>query len=200
MRVIFDQALRDQIVAAVREAESRTAAEIVVVARARSGTYRDAHFAFGFAVAVATLTALFYLPTVFPYWLFPIDVVVSFAVGSLLAATIGPLGRALVPHGRLDAQVTEGAHAAFFAGGVSRTSGRWGVLVYVSVFEQRARVVADIGVDANLEQATAAIQEGARDPSRLPDGIRALGAALAQSLPRSADDRNELPDAIDAAS
>ncbi len=195
------------LTAAVRDAEARTAAEIVVVVRPRSGTYRDVAYAFGFGLAVVTLTALLYLPTEFPLWMFGLDVVVAFAVGALLVALSPGLTRLLTSKKRLDDQVTTAAHAAFFEKGVSRTSGRWGVLVYVSLLEGHARVVPDVGIEPHfseadakeaLANAVAAIEEGAQDASVLPVGLLALGVVLGERLPRGEDDVNELGDAADA--
>src|SRR5262245_19104590 len=143
MAKVLTEDLRRAIEAAVKDGESKTSAEHVVVVRACSGTYRDVHFAFGFAFAVVTLVALLYLPTEFPLHVFGVEIVVAFVVGSLFAAAFAPLSRALVTNKRLDAQVDEAAHAAFFAKNVARTSVRTGVLVFVSLFERRARVLAD---------------------------------------------------------
>ena len=42
------------------------------------------------------------------------------------------------------------ARAAFVDQGISRTRGRTGILVFVSLFEREVEVVADVGVDPVL--------------------------------------------------
>ncbi|MGZ3423662.1 MAG: hypothetical protein ACXVEF_36520 [Polyangiales bacterium] len=193
--------LRRAISTAVKEGEAKTSAELVVVVRARSGTYRDVHYLFGFLLGVVTLMALLYLPHEFPLALFGVDVIVSFILGTSLAAGLVPFGRVLVSKKRMDAQVDENAHAAFFERGVTKTSARTGVLVFFSLFEQQARVLADLGIDvAEMGDAwtgaLAAANEAARDPDMIPAAVRALGVALAEHHPRSADDKNELADEV----
>lgn len=201
MGPVLAEGLRSAIAAAVKDGEAKTSAELVVVVRARSGTYRDVHYLFGFLLGVATLMLLLYLPHEFPLALFAVDVIVSFIVGTSLAAGVSAFGRALVSKKRMDAQVDEGSHAAFFQRGVTKTSARTGVLVFVSLFEQQARVIADLGIDVGemgeaWTGALAAANESARDPEMIPAAIRALGVALAEHHPRGAGDKNELPDEV----
>lgn len=189
---------------AAREVEAITAAELVLVVRARSATYRDAHYAFGVAVAVATLMALLYLPQEFPLWLFAVDLLASFVGFSVLAALVPGITRALVPAGRRARQVAESARAAFYDKGVSRTSGRWGVLVYASLLEQEVEVLADLGIEEGvvdeptIEALRAAV--AADDTAAFTAALTALGKRLAARYPRTEGDVNELDDAIDAAS
>ena len=189
---------------AAREVEAITAAELVLVVRARSATYRDAHYAFGVAVAVATLMALLYLPQEFPLWLFAVDLLASFVGFSVLAALVPAITRALVPAGRRARQVAESARAAFYDKGVSRTSGRWGVLVYASLLEQEVEVLADLGIEEGvvdeptIEALRAAV--AADDTAAFTTALAALGKRLAARYPRTEGDLNELDDAVDAAS
>ncbi|MBL8721684.1 MAG: hypothetical protein JNL79_37200 [Myxococcales bacterium] len=189
---------------AAREVEAITAAELVLVVRARSATYRDAHYAFGVAVAVATLMALLYLPQEFPLWLFAVDLLASFVGFSVLAALVPAITRALVPAGRRARQVAESARAAFYDKGVSRTSGRWGVLVYASLLEQEVEVLADLGIEEGvvdeptIEALRAAV--AADDTPLFTTALAALGKRLAARYPRTEGDVNELDDAVDAAS
>lgn len=195
---------KDVLRKATRAVEAATAAELVLVVRTRSGTYRDVHYAFGMAFALATLLALLYLPHEFPLWLFAVDLLAAFVAGSLAAALVGSLGRALVPAARRARQVAEAARAAFYDKGVSRTSGRWGVLVYASCFEQAVEVLPDLGVapevlDEGTRQALGAAV-ARDDATAFAAALEALGARLAERYPRQADDRNELGDDVDAAS
>lgn len=189
---------------AAREVEAITAAELVLVVRARSATYRDAHYAFGVAVAVATLMALLYLPQEFPLWLFAVDLLASFVGFSVLAALVPAITRALVPAGRRARQVAESARAAFYDKGVSRTSGRWGVLVYASLLEQEVEVLADLGIEEGvvdeptIEALRAAV--AADDTPLFTTALAALGKRLAARYPRTEGDVNELDDVVDAAS
>lgn len=73
------------------------------------------------------------------------------------------------------------------------------MLVYVSTFERRVELVADVGVDGKLVEgevrALEAAVAGRPDLDAFLEALRRLGPALAPSLPHAADDVNELPDA-----
>jgi hypothetical protein len=60
-----------------------------------------------------------------------------------LSANVAPLRRLLVRQKRLEADVQAAARAEFYALGISRTSGRNGILVFLSTFERCTAVVPD---------------------------------------------------------
>src|SRR5208282_5063169 len=103
----------------------------------------------------------------------------------------GSVKRALLPRKRVEEQVRMAARAAFVQQGVSRTRGRTGILVFVSMLERRVELVVDVGVDAKLleaqGQALAASMKRGPDFEAFVAGVRALGPALSGALRRSAD-------------
>jgi len=77
------------------------------------------------------------------------------------------------------------------------------VLVFVSTFEQRALVLADIGINVaalgpKWDEACAALSSTVkrRDLAAFEQAIESLGPILGASMPRSFDDMNELPDEV----
>jgi putative membrane protein len=92
----------------------------------------------------------------------------------------------------------------FKVGAERRTTGRTGILIYLSLAEHRAEIVADEAIhaqvpnevwgDAMVDMITH-VREG-----RIADGmaaaVRDVGAVLAAHFPRAEDDRNELPDRL----
>jgi putative membrane protein len=195
----FTGAARQRVTEAVVDVESRTAAEIVVFVRRASNTWRQVDLAVGATASFGVLLLLLFHPRPIAVSAMPIDVVLAFLGGAVLSANIAPFKRVLLPHKRVTEQVRAAAREAFVDQGVSRTSGRTGILVYVSTFERRVELVADIGVDAKLVETqmlalTRSITNGP-DLDAFLDALRSLGPALSASLPRSADDVNELPDA-----
>ncbi|HEY8038826.1 MAG TPA: hypothetical protein VIF15_03500 [Polyangiaceae bacterium] len=194
----FTEAAKKGVTEAVQDVESRTAAEVVVVVHRTSGAWREVDLAAGAVVAFAVLLLVLFHPRPIPVAVMPLDVALAFVAGAVLCAYLGPLKRALLPRRRVDAVVRASARAAFVDQGISRTRGRTGVLVYVSTFERRVDVVADVGVDAGaLDGPTRALAAAVAHPrlDAFLDALRTLGPALAPSLPRAADDVNELPDA-----
>ncbi|TIV10731.1 MAG: TPM domain-containing protein, partial [Mesorhizobium sp.] len=100
----------------------------------------------------------------------------------------------------------QAAHAnaikQFLARNVHRTTARTGVLVFVSIAEHYAEVIADSGIDSRVGQdvwdsVVRDLTAHARD-DRLADGfikaIEATGAVLAEHFPVSTGDSNELDD------
>ncbi len=195
----FTDAARKQVTEAVVDVESKTAAEVVVVVRRTSGTWREVDLAVGAAAGFAVLLLVLFHPKPIPVIAMPVDVALAFLAGAVLSANLSLLKRALLPRRRVRTQVLAMARAAFVEHGVSRTTGRTGILVYVSTFERLVEVVADVGVDPKSVQAElgalqACLSHGARF-DRFIAALRALGTPLGTCLPRSPDDVNELPDA-----
>jgi putative membrane protein len=182
---------------AVRAVEARSAAEVVVAVRERSGSYLHADL------------VLFY--QLFSPWEFslPLIQVAPTGIGLLvgLATSITPWARrALTPRRTREEMVRTAARATFVEKGVAGTRGRTGILVYVAVLERTAEVVADLGVTRAVaaEPWTAAIArvaESARrgDAAAVATAVAALVDVLAPALPRSADDVNELADEVGVA-
>ena len=195
----FTDAAKKRVTEAVADVESRTSAEIVVVVRHASGNWREVDLAVGAAVAFGVLLILLFHPMPIAVEAMPLDVVLAFLAGAVLCSSIPPFKRALLLRKAVSARVRAGAREAFVDQGISRTRGRTGILVYVSTFERRVELVADLGVDAKLFEAEARALAAAvadrLDLDAFLEALRRFGPALAGALPRSDDDMNELPDA-----
>lgn len=183
--------------AAVRAHEARTSAEICVVLAARSGSYRDLALGLGLGVAWVLLTIMVLSPLEFA----PVAAVVELPLVALAvgwAAHRSPrLLRALAGRARLQRQVEVASAAAFHQEEVHLTRERTGVLVYLSVLEGRAMVLADAAVEGLIPAAR--LRElpwgGLRTTEQALAGLEALAALLAEALPPTSDNPNELPDA-----
>lgn len=189
----------------IAKIESETSAEVVVAVRKRSDPYRQADYLFGFVFAVGVLALLLFLPQDFAIEYFPLDVAVGFLVGAVICNNVPGLKRLFAGRTTLDRTVRSGALRAFHELGISRTSGRTGVLVYVSILEKRVELVPDIGVDPAAVEGWDGIVGRLRMAvkHRNLDAFEAalveLGPPLGRVLPRADDDVNELPDAVHAA-
>ncbi len=203
VRAFFDDEAKARAAREVKAIEARTAAEVVVAVHTTSGHYRHTDYLVGFLLSLVTLLALLYLPDEYPLEIFPVDVAASFLMGTLLSQVLPAVRRRLTSPRLLEENVRRAARAAFVELGISRTTGRTGVLVFVSVFERRVAVVPDLGVDpaamgpewdAALAKLSAAVAS-AGSPEPFFEALRLLAPPLERTLPRSADDVNELPDA-----
>jgi putative membrane protein len=203
-KAFFLSESKARITGVIREVEAQTSAELVVAVRHVSGSYRDADYLGGFALALATLSLLLFLPVTFSIASMPVDVAIAFVVGAVLTAHAPPLRRLLVRGSRRKTAVRAAAREAFVDRGISRTRGRNGILVFVSTFERSAVVVTDVGIDTKAlgEKWVAAVSavEGAAsivDLEGLIAALRTLGPPLGAVMPHRADDVNELPDEVD---
>ena len=195
----FAESARARVSEAVADAESRTAAEFVVVVRRASSKWREVDLAVGATVAFGVLLLLLFHPKEIAVEVMPLDVALAFLGGVVLSASLGTVKRALLPRRSVKDRVGTAARAAFVEQGVSRTRGRTGVLVYVSMLERAVELVVDVGVDGKLLEGQAralseSIASGA-DLDAFLAAVRSLGPALSASLPHGEDDVNELPDA-----
>jgi putative membrane protein len=189
---------------AVRAAESTTSAEIVpVVVRASSA---DGH--------VATLAATGYLIAVLALFnVQPLHAALAAMSAWLWAAialfvvwfgTTDLALRLLTSDVDLDAQVRRRAELEFYHAGIGRTHGGTGILLFLSLAEHRAVVLADTGIASKLAPETwqgvvATLVTGAKQ-KHLGDGIAAAvaqcGALAAPHFLPVGQNPNELKDRL----
>ncbi len=204
-RAFFDDAAKQAVSAAIKRVESQTSAEVVVAVRRQAGlSYLQADLAFGAVVALASLAVVLFVDTEFATTWIPVDIAVSFAAGALLCRYVWFLRRLFTPGARRTEETRRAASTAFHDMGIGRTSGRNGILVLVALFEHRVAVVADVGIDAATIQVAvanmrAALERPVPDFDAFLAALDSLGPALAKSMPRRADDVNELPDEVGVA-
>ncbi len=213
---------RDLVTAAVTRAEALSDGEIVTAVAARSDAYHDValHWAtlamLGVLALLAWRPALAYpLVALFAEPWNPVTPTGALLMSALvLEALVFLLVRALfaVPAVRL--ALTPGATKArrvrrralelFRVGTEQRTRASTGVLLYLSLAERRAEIIAEPGIHARVApeewgEAMATllgeVRHG-RPGAGMAAAVERIGAVLAQHFPRSADDTNELPDRV----
>jgi len=115
-----------------------------------------------------------------------------------------PVRMALTPAGTKTRRVRRSAIAHFRGAAERRTRGRTGILIYLSLAERRAEIVADQAIAAKVKpemwgEAMAALVEevkAGRAGRGLVRAVEKVGAVLAEHLPRSHDDTNEIPNRL----
>jgi putative membrane protein len=197
----FDQSACDQLADCVREIETRTDAEIVIAVQARSGSYRHADYLWGAILGFATLLFLLFSPFEFNHYWVAIDVVLFFAIGAYVSSRSNTLRRLLTTKEFRAEAVRQGAAAMFYEAGIANTDAEMGVLIYLSLLERRLELIADRGVlkaapPLEWNEAVYELHRAGRVP-QLPTllrRLRELGALLAEHLPPTGENPNELPD------
>lgn len=211
-----------RISAAVHAAEAHTSGEIVTIIADQSDDYADVALCWAAGLAALSLVILcifphIYLPQVdrvLGRWAFDwtpravlelalFTATLKFSV-SWLILLWRPLRLWLVPGRVRTARVHKRAISFFKVGAERRTQGRTGVLLYLSLAEHRAEIVADQAIHSRVAQeewgqAMADLVVHVRE-GRIADGMIAavgdIGAVLSAQLPRLTDDANELPDRL----
>ena len=125
-----------------------------------------------------------------------------FVVATLVLSWM-PMRILLVPRAIKRAQAHRAATEQFLARGLTRTRDRTGVLVFLSLAERYARIIADQGIAAKVkdQQWQTIVDDlirGIRSggvAAALVVAIDRCGAVLATHAPRS-DPQNELPDRL----
>lgn len=216
------EAERQLVSEAVAAAEMLSAGEIVTIVTPRSDGYRDVALIWSAIVAFVALCALeifpgFYLglvERVLGLWAFEwspravLGLALTVATlkfsGTYLILRYTPLGLWLTPRRVRNARVRERALTCFRVGAESRTTGHTGVLIYLSLAEHRAEIIADAAIASKVSPETwGHAMKAMLDPlrqGRMAQGMAAavgeVGKVLAEHFPRSADDTNELPDRL----
>ncbi len=212
---------RERVSDAVRTAEGNTSGEIVTIVADRSDTYED------ISLIYAGLAALF-VPVLFAAWpALPLGILARFtsgwgtteirdlmlltfvAMALVSAAKFGalryqPLRMFWTPKAIRRARVRARAIELFKVSAEARTTGRTGILIYLSLGEHMAEIVADEAIHAKVPdtewgEAMIAMVAEVRH-GRIADGmiaaVQRVGTILAAHLPRAAGDLNELPDRL----
>lgn len=193
---------RERISTAIRAAEANTSGEIVCVLAQTSSdaTALPIFLAAAAALAVPWLLVAF---TAMPvHRILLLQIVVFVALAAIL--TLPRVRIALVPRAMRRVVAHRVAMEQFMIRGIARKKDRTGILIFVSLAERYARIVADDGIAAHVPQAQ---WRGAIDAlvahmssGRIADGfiaaIDVCGNVLAAHFPRSEGSRDELPDRI----
>lgn len=213
---------RARVSAAVSAVEARTAGEVVTIVTEKSDDYAEVALLWSALAAFLALAALALFPDFYlglydrvtggwtqawhPRGVFAVALVVAIAkfAAMWLLLLWRPLRLALVPGGLKRARVRARAITCFKVGAERRTHGRTGILIYLSMQERRAEIVADVAIAGKVApevwgQAMAAMLARIREGS-IADGMIAavgqVGEVLAEHFPLGEGDTNELPDRL----
>ncbi|MDB5386152.1 MAG: hypothetical protein JWM11_1798 [Planctomycetaceae bacterium] len=215
---LFSENDRQAVNQAVHAAESGTSAEIVPVVAASSGRYDRPEDVVGLWTGLLTLSIVWVMyPAAdsgsgswggpHPAWqlvAFIVATVLGFLAGAILGSKIDWLRRLFTPRRQMQEEVFSRARAVFYDHRVHHTQGASGVLLYISLFERMAAIIADESVLKHLGQEqintlcaqfTMRLRAG-KPTSALCETIRSVSEQLSPVMPRANDDVNELPDAL----
>ena len=198
----FDDSASANLTQCVSEIEKATDVELVLIVRGRSGDYRHADYLFGVILSFLGLLFLLFSPFEFHHYWVAVDVALLFAIGAYLSSRSNAIRRLLTTTKSRETAARVQAAAMFYEAGIANTTAEMGLLVFLSLFERRLELIADRGVLKGVpalewNQMMFELHELGRnpDPETLQSGLARLGVLLAQHLPATGENPNELADA-----
>ena len=199
----IDEAGVERVRAAVHAAELKTSAEIVPMVVRRSSAVAHVPTSLFLVLALLWVTSVPF----FAHYLSNVNIVVvelaGVAVAFILSVLLGHLSflqRIFVPKIDQVAQVDDRAELEFFESNIKTTQASTGILIFVSLLEHRAVVLADGPIAAKFPPDTwNEIVSGLLERIKAGDlaggfawAIEKCGTLVAPHFPIGAADRNEL--------
>ena len=207
---------------AVADAERHTSGEIVTIVTELSDHYNDIALAWATAVSFLALGVVALCPAWFldklnwvrggweheysagEYVALLIVLAVLKWVAVWLLMLWPPLRMALTPRAIRQGRVRTRAISLFKVGTESKTAGHTGILLYLSMKEHRAEIVADRAIAEKVDPAVwgdAMIAlldhlKADRAGEGMAEAVRQMGLVLAEHFPRGSENPNELPDRL----
>ncbi len=207
---------------AVGKAEETTDGEIVTIAATQSDNYSDIALIWATIAAFIAMSFTAFFPSLYLDLLIYLfgnwDNIVGYGEFAWLITTIGalkflgvwfllkyrPLLMLLTPSWIKSERVRERAVDLFRVGTQSKTVGQTGVLIYLSMEEHRAEIVADEAIASKVGaekwgDAMAAlitqIKQGEAGKG-MAEAVAQIGIILTEFFPKSEANPNELPDKL----
>ena len=196
---LFSKPEEDRIAAAIAEAERATSGEIVAVVAAESASYLHVPVMIAAVLALLVPWPLVYFTWWPVQWIYVAQLAVFLLV--LLALLPRRIRFALVPRAVKYGRAHRRAVEQFLTQNLHTTEGRTGVLIFISVAERYAAVLADTRIDSRVpagtwqaivDELTARIGEG-HAADGLIAAISSAGGLLAAHFPPGTADPDELP-------
>lgn len=218
-QVKFSKSDLDLVDTAVKKAESKTSGEIVTAIIKESYDYAASELIFSLLGGfLYFMIMLFFIPSVETFlqglfWDYSVHYVVFFygfstfiLIGLLYVISNSKfIDRLVIPKKVMKLKVHQRALRHFIESGVSQTKDRTGILIFISLLEQRVEILADRGIGEKIsgerwndlvEDLITGIKAG-KVTEKLCETISRCGIILEEHFPISVDDVNELSDQIE---
>ena len=196
---LFTEAEEKRIASAITNAERKTSGEIVAVVAAQSESYLYVPFLWAALIALLVPWVLIYFSWLPVQSIYLVQLLVF--AGLLFVFLMPSVRMALVPKPVRRIHAHRRAIEQFLVQNLHTTKGRTGVLIFVSIAERYAEVLADLGIHEKVPENTwqEIVEElaGRIGEGRAVDGfvsaIEATGKHLALHFPPGTAEPNELP-------
>ena len=194
------EADKERIDRAIREAESRTAGEIVTIIAREADDYLflPLLWSAGIALLIPLPLVLFDLP-LSALQIYEIQIAVFLALGIL--SRWRPIKMRLVPRMVKRQRAGRLARAQFLEQGLHHTEGRSGIMIFVSAAERYVEIMADQGINDRVPPGSwdgivrdfVAKVRADRTGDAFVSAVQQCGALLAEHFPAAPRNPDELP-------
>ncbi len=201
---------RQAVTDTVQQAEKKTSGEIVPMIVSASHHYPSAATSGAAMISLplgllitSALGSYFWLGSQNMY-LFIISFTLLYVPLRFIVHRSPQLKRLFLINSQVDEEVEEAAITSFYSEGLYRTREENGILIFISVLEQRVWILGDRGINEKItpdkwqhivEELTEGIKSG-RQGEALCQAVDQVGNMLKTYFPPRDDDRNELHNVI----
>lgn len=204
---LLTQAELKTLATLISDLENKTIGEIRLMIVKRSSVTGHVHSTlWALTLALTVITVWFArhdLIYVERWWMWPAVIAGLYIVTGFLSG-FQIVQRAFTPTEDLRHQVLARAEVEFHREGLSQTTARTGVLVFLSQMERVAVVLADKGIAAKVpvhawDKVIAKVIQGAKTgrwAEKLEDALRECGGYLATHFPSTGAKKNELSNSV----
>ncbi len=201
----FDSAFQANIQETIAELENQSLAEIVVVAKPRSGKYSSTPVWWGVIFSFIAFTFMTFTHLVVGYDVFYSATVLAFFVGMILPLAMKPLMILFISKSKQNRQVEIMARALFQKAGIRHTQDEIGVLFYISALEKQVFILPDRGAETEIPAEEwekmqlnfDAIFDAVNPAKQFVSELQKAIPTFASYIPPVENDINELPDDLE---
>jgi putative membrane protein len=184
----------------ITEKERKTACEIVPMVVHRSSNYPAAHFRIAILVSFMFSLGLYYSPydlinPIYFLWIQIPGLILGYFLG-----TIPFLKRLFTTKHEMNREVTQQAYEAFMQHNLHMTKNHNGLLIFISKFERKIRIISDNGISSKVNNHSwdhvvmnfIKIVKNENLTTALKATIRSVGEILETNFPATEERSNEL--------
>lgn len=201
-RTTIDHLDKDRITNAIRSAEAKTAGEIFCVIARQSDSYALVPFVWASTIALVAPVPLIILAKLPVAQVYLAQLVIFLL--TVLVLSLPAIRFRVVPRAIKNRHAHEEAVRQFFAQGLYKTEQRTGVLIFASLAERYAEIVADSGINEKVsaqvwKDAITLLVDGVKNEHPTDGFVAAIeccGMVLAKHFPPGSLNRDELPDRV----
>jgi putative membrane protein len=196
----FSENDKREIKKLITEKEASTACEIVPMIVKTSSQYPAAHFKLAIIVSFIFSLGLYYSPMallnpIYFLWIQIPGLFIGYMMGS-----IPFFKRIFITRAEMDREVTQHAYEAFMQHNLHQTKNHNGLLIFISTFERKIKIIADFGIKSqvdnhiwdNLISSFIQIIKNENIFTALKATIRSAGEILEKEFPATEVKSNEL--------